>query len=98
MQRCPCWPRAEVGILALYEPSRAARRRELLAGNLGNNPPYPLLIQGDSPRDQLLQRFREAGNAVLLGTGSFWEGVDVKGAALAVVVVDKLPFAVPTIP
>jgi ATP-dependent DNA helicase DinG len=64
----------------------------------GNDPPYPLLIQGDSPRDQLLQRFREAGNAVLLGTGSFWEGVDVKGAALAVVVVDKLPFAVPDDP
>jgi ATP-dependent DNA helicase DinG len=64
----------------------------------GSAPPYPLLIQGESPRDQLLQRFREAGNAVLLGTGSFWEGVDVKGPALAVVVVDKLPFAVPDDP
>jgi ATP-dependent DNA helicase DinG len=64
----------------------------------GNEPPFPLLIQGESPRDQLLIRFREAGNAVLLGTGSFWEGVDVKGAALAVVVVDKLPFAVPDDP
>jgi ATP-dependent DNA helicase DinG len=64
----------------------------------GANAPYPLLIQGEAPRDRLLQQFREAGNAVLLGTGSFWEGVDVKGAALAVVVVDKLPFAVPDDP
>jgi len=64
----------------------------------GDAPPYPLLVQGDAPRDVLLQRFRDAGNAVLLGTGSFWEGVDVKGAALAVVVIDKLPFAVPDDP
>jgi ATP-dependent DNA helicase DinG len=64
----------------------------------GHSSPYPLFVQGESPRDQLLQRFREAGNAVLLGTGSFWEGVDVKGTALAVVVVDKLPFAVPDDP
>lgn len=64
----------------------------------GTQPPYPLLVQGEAPRDRLLQQFREAGNAVLLGTGSFWEGVDVKGAALAVVIVDKLPFAVPDDP
>jgi ATP-dependent DNA helicase DinG len=64
----------------------------------GDAPPYPVLVQGDAPRDLLLQRFRELGNAVLLGTGSFWEGVDVKGAALAVVVIDKLPFAVPDDP
>lgn len=64
----------------------------------GSTPPYPLLVQGESPRDQLLQHFREAGNAVLLGTGSFWEGVDVKGSALAVVIIDKLPFAVPDDP
>jgi ATP-dependent DNA helicase DinG len=57
-----------------------------------------LLVQGEAPRDLLLQNFREAGNAVLLGTGSFWEGVDVKGPALAVVVIDKLPFAVPDDP
>jgi ATP-dependent DNA helicase DinG len=58
----------------------------------------PLLVQGEAPRDQLLRRFREAGNAVLLGTSSFWEGVDVKGDALCVVVIDKLPFAVPDDP
>jgi ATP-dependent DNA helicase DinG len=58
----------------------------------------PLLIQGDSPRDDLLRRFREHGNAVLLGTGSFWEGVDVRGKALTIVAIDKLPFASPADP
>jgi ATP-dependent DNA helicase DinG len=70
----------------------------ILRERWGERPPYPLLIQGEAPRDVLLKRFREFGNAVLLGTGSFWEGVDVKGTALAVVVVDKLPFAVPDTP
>jgi ATP-dependent DNA helicase DinG len=83
----------------LFTSHRALRAGATYLQDLwGRNPPYPLLIQGDSPRDQLLQRFREAGNAVLMGTGSFWEGVDVKGTALAVVVVDKLPFAVPDDP
>ena len=59
---------------------------------------YPLLVQGDSPRETLLARFRELGNAVLLGTASFWEGVDVRGHALALVVIDKLPFASPADP
>ena len=58
----------------------------------------PLLIQGDAPRDDLLRRFREHGNAVLLGTGSFWEGVDVRGPALTIVAIDKLPFASPADP
>ena len=57
-----------------------------------------LLAQGSAPRDDLLRRFREAGNAVLLGTGSFWEGVDVRGQALTVVAIDKLPFASPADP
>jgi ATP-dependent DNA helicase DinG len=57
-----------------------------------------LLVQGSAPRDDLLRRFREAGNAVLLGTGSFWEGVDVRGRALTVVAIDKLPFASPADP
>ena len=52
-------------------------------------------MQGDAPRDDLLRRFRDHGNAVLLGTGSFWEGVDVRGSALTVVAIDKLPFASP---
>lgn len=57
--------------------------------------PFPLLVQGEAPRRRLLERFRELGNAVLLGTASFWEGVDVKGPALSVVVIDRLPFASP---
>jgi ATP-dependent DNA helicase DinG len=57
-----------------------------------------LLVQGDSPRDDLLRKFRQKGNAVLLGTGSFWEGVDVRGSALTVVAIDKLPFASPADP
>ena len=57
-----------------------------------------LLAQGDAPRDDLLRRFREHGDAVLLGTGSFWEGVDVRGPALSVVAIDKLPFASPADP
>jgi len=66
-------------------------RKKRLAGR-------PLLVQGDSPRDDLLRRFRDHGNAVLLGTGSFWEGVDVRGSALTVVAIDKLPFASPADP
>ena len=57
-----------------------------------------LLVQGAAPRDDLLRRFRDSGNAVLLGTGSFWEGVDVRGTALTVVAIDKLPFASPADP
>jgi ATP-dependent DNA helicase DinG len=64
----------------------------------GGEPPVPLYVQGEAPRDQLLRDFRAAGNGVLLGTSSFWEGVDVKGDALCVVVIDKLPFAVPDDP
>lgn len=56
---------------------------------------FPLLVQGDAPRNELLERFRELGNAVLLGTSSFWEGVDVRGEALSCVIIDKLPFASP---
>jgi ATP-dependent DNA helicase DinG len=61
-------------------------------------PPFPVLVQGQAPREALLNRFRQLGNAVLLATGSFWEGVDVKGEALAVVAIDKLPFASPEDP
>ncbi|HEY2679588.1 MAG TPA: ATP-dependent DNA helicase [Steroidobacteraceae bacterium] len=61
-------------------------------------PPFPVLVQGEAPREALLNRFRELGNAVLLATGSFWEGVDVKGDALSIVAIDKLPFAAPDDP
>ena len=56
---------------------------------------YPLLIQGTKPKAQLLEQFKRKGNAVLLGTASFWEGVDVRGEALSCVIIDKLPFASP---
>ena len=56
---------------------------------------FPLLVQGESARSQLLDQFRELGNAVLLGASSFWEGVDVRGDALSCVVIDKFPFASP---
>jgi ATP-dependent DNA helicase DinG len=59
---------------------------------------FPLLIQGDATRTELLERFRKLGNAVLVGSQSFWEGVDVKGEALSVVIIDKLPFAPPDDP
>ncbi len=58
----------------------------------------PLLVQGEAPKHVLLDRFREAGDAVLVATMSFWEGVDVPGRALRLVVIDKIPFAVPTEP
>ena len=59
---------------------------------------YPLLVQGEKPKAELLSRFRELGNAVLIGSHSFWEGVDVKGEALSVVVIDRLPFSPPDDP
>ncbi len=59
---------------------------------------YPVLSQNDAPKSELLRRFRELGNAVLIGSQSFWEGVDVQGDALSLVVIDKLPFAPPDDP
>ena len=56
---------------------------------------YPLLVQGSRPKGLLLEQFKAAGNAVLLGTASFWEGVDVRGEALSCVIIDKLPFSSP---
>jgi len=79
----------------LFTSHRALKfAAEWLAGKL----PYPLLVQGSAPRAELLDRFRALGNAVLLGTGSFWEGVDVRGEALSCVIIDKLPFATPDDP
>ncbi len=59
---------------------------------------YPLMLQGEGSRNEMLSRFREHGNAVLLGSQSFWEGVDVRGEALSLVIIDKLPFAPPDDP
>lgn len=62
------------------------------------NLPFPLMVQGEAGRTELLDRFRAAGNAVLIGSQSFWEGVDVRGDALSVVIIDKLPFSPPDDP
>ncbi len=60
--------------------------------------PFPLMVQGEAGRTELLDRFRAAGNAVLIGSQSFWEGVDVRGDALSLVIIDKLPFSPPDDP
>ena len=79
----------------LFTSHRALRRAaELLADRV----PWPLFVQGNAPRHQLLEEFRASGHGVLLGAASFWEGVDVAGEALSVVVIDKLPFAAPDDP
>jgi len=59
---------------------------------------YPMLIQGSMPRTEMLERFRNTPHAVLFGTSSFWQGVDVQGEQLSAVVIDRLPFAVPSDP
>ena len=59
---------------------------------------YPILLHGTAPRNTLLEQFRTTPNAILFGTASFWQGVDVQGEALSCVIIDKLPFAVPNDP
>lgn len=84
----------------LFTSLRAMQRaHEILALEFENRGwEYPLLLQGEGSRSELLARFRTLGNAVLLGSQSFWEGVDVRGEALSLVVIDKLPFAPPDDP
>ncbi|MBK7424903.1 MAG: ATP-dependent DNA helicase [Propionivibrio sp.] len=79
---------------------RAMRRtHELLSEQLERaGLDFPLLLQGEGSKNELLERFRRLGNAILVGSQSFWEGVDVRGDALSVVVIDKLPFAPPDDP
>ncbi len=76
----------------LFTSHRALR---LAAGYFEGRLDYPLLVQGQAPRAELIERFRRLGDAVLLGTASFWEGVDVRGEALSCVIIDRLPFASP---
>jgi ATP-dependent DNA helicase DinG len=79
----------------LFTSHRALKRAaELLAGNID----HPLFVQGEMPRTALLEAFRESGDGILLGSASFWGGVDVMGAALSLVIIDKLPFAPPNDP
>ena len=88
---------ADGGMFCLFTSHSALRRAaDAVRGRV--EPRWPLLVQGEDQRDRLLRRFREAGNAVLLGTDSFWEGVDVPGRALRVLILAKLPFKVPTEP
>ncbi len=62
---------------------------------LKNKTDYPLFVQGDLPKMALIEAFKESGNGILLGTMSFWEGVDVKGDALSCVIIEKFPFSSP---
>jgi ATP-dependent DNA helicase DinG len=79
----------------LFTSHRALRRAaEILADRVS----FPLFVQGEQPRSVLLEQFRQSGEGVLLGSSSFWEGVDVIGDALSLVVMDKLPFAAPDDP
>lgn len=78
----------------LFTSHRALREASALLAD----DPWPLFVQGSAPRHELLARFRASGNGVLLGAASFWEGVDVAGDALSVVVIDRLPFAAPDDP
>ncbi len=85
------------GLFCLFTSHAALKRTtQAVDGQLGGR--WPLLVQGTAPRDLLLRRFRELGSAILLGTDSFWEGVDVPGRALRVLILAKLPFRVPTEP
>lgn len=74
------------------------RALKLVAKMLDKKLYFPLLVQGEESKPILLARFRQLGNAVLLGTATFWEGVDVKGEALSCVIIDKIPFASPMDP
>jgi ATP-dependent DNA helicase DinG len=91
---------AEGSTFFLFTSLRAMREaREFMESGMKKlGMDYPLLMQGEGSRSELLERFRRLGNAVLLGSQSFWEGVDVRGEALSLVVIDRLPFAPPDDP
>jgi ATP-dependent DNA helicase DinG len=91
------WPVLEASngrAFLLFTSHRALRE----AAEMMRDCPWPLFVQGTAPRNTLLEQFRASGNGVLLGAASFWEGVDVAGEALSVVVIDRLPFAAPDDP
>ncbi|WP_018228694.1 ATP-dependent DNA helicase [Methyloversatilis universalis] len=97
------WPLIKAcrgGVFVLCTSLRAMKRiHELIEDKLSAyDPERPLLIQGQATRSELLDRHRAAGNAVLVASQSFWEGVDVRGDALQLVIIDKLPFAPPDDP
>ncbi len=86
------------GLFALFTSHRDVRSTAAELRARGQDRRWPLLVHGEDGRDALLRRFRESGRAVLLGTASFWEGVDVPGQALRGLVIGRLPFRVPTEP
>ncbi len=86
------------GLFALFTSHRDVREMASQLRDAGYDARWPLLVHGEEPRDVLLQRFRDSGRAVLLGTATFWEGVDVPGDALRGLLIAKLPFRVPTEP
>jgi len=97
------WPAVKAaggGAFFLCTSLRAMRRtHELLKAKLEDEGlDMPLLVQGEGSKNDLLQRFRHHGAAILVGSQSFWEGVDVRGEALSLVVIDKIPFAPPDDP
>ncbi|MEN3372210.1 ATP-dependent DNA helicase [Dechloromonas sp. ZS-1] len=96
----PALEAAGGGAFFLCTSLRAMRRtHELLKERMeAAGLDLPLLIQGEGSKTELLERFRRLGNAVLVGSQSFWEGVDVRGEALSLVVIDKIPFAPPDDP
>ncbi|HEY7877589.1 MAG TPA: helicase C-terminal domain-containing protein [Gemmatimonadaceae bacterium] len=93
---------ADGGLFALFTSHRDLRAAAAALRACPPPPPdaarWPLLVHGEDGRDALLRRFRESGRALLLGTSSFWEGVDVPGDALRGLLIAKLPFRVPTEP
>ena len=89
---------ADGGIFVLFTSHRDVRQAAMELRALGVGADRPLLVHGEESRDALLTRFRESGRAVLLGTSSYWEGVDVAGHALRGLLIAKLPFRVPTEP
>ncbi|MGH7712492.1 MAG: ATP-dependent DNA helicase, partial [Gemmatimonadaceae bacterium] len=89
---------ADGGMFVLFTSRRDVRAAADAMRALGVSSRWPLLVHGEDQRDALLRRFRGDGRAVLLGTSSFWEGVDVPGDALRALVLARLPFRVPTEP
>ncbi len=86
------------GLFALFTSHRDVREVAAQLRDAGYDARWPLLVHGEEPRDVLLQRFRDSGRAVLVGTATFWEGVDVPGDALRGLLIAKLPFRVPSEP
>ena len=86
------------GVFALFTSHRDLREAAIALRERGLDQRFPLMVHGEDGRDALLRRFKDAGHAILLGTSSFWEGVDVPGDPLRALVLSKLPFKVPTEP